>query len=446
MNLPELMRGKLQRNVGSTLISQIISWAMTIGVTFYLPGYLGERNLGSLTLAIAFAGTLGVFVNFGTSTVLVQDIARYPHRAQELVRTSLILRSSMGALMLVIGLFVARFLGYGNDLRLLISLMLIATIFAQITETFQSALRGLEEFPKQNAAALADKLTFSILTIALVFLKAPLWQFAAVYLLGTTVSATLAGRAFWRTPLPPVPQQQTEQTKTVKGLAIASLPFLTSRLFIAIYGDGSSALLMSKLSTLEAIGWFGLAKRFTGAAQMIPVAIATAMLPVLTRMHHAGDRTGFARMVWRMIGIILIAALPISLILLIFPTTILQVLHYPAGFAGSIPVLRLAGCVLFLWFLQQAVGTALIAAGKQITFGYVTGIAALIAFPVCGGCIWAGQRFLHNGAIGAMLGDAVLEGFMLICYTRALLPDLFPQQPVRTHLEPATSEFTEATS
>jgi O-antigen/teichoic acid export membrane protein len=440
------MRGKLQRNVAVTLTSQMLSWGLAIVVTFYLPGYLGERNLGSLTLAIAFAGTLAVFVNFGTSTVLVQDIARNPMNARSLVWTALRLRSAMGALLLVVGLLATVLLNYSNDVRLLITLVLVAQVFAQITEVFQSALVGLEAFVQQSSAALAEKLTFSLVTISLVLLKAPLWQFAAVYLLGASVSATVSALAFRRVTRSHPNDPSAPPARTIRSLAQAGVPFLTTRLFSTIYGDGSSALLMSKLSTLEAIGWFGLAKRFSGAAQMIPVAIATAVLPQLTRMHHDGDRTGFARLVWRLIGLAFAAAVPIAVVLLIFPARILSVLHYPPGFAGSIPVLRLAGCVLFLWFVQQAVGTALVAAGKQKVFAYVTGVAALLAFPLCGAFIWLGEHYLKNGAVGAMLGDAALEGFMLICYARALLPDLFPKHSGPTTAEPAASEFSEATS
>ena len=423
-----MTQGKLRRNVAVTLSTQLMSWGLAVGVTFFLPGYLGEKKLGILTLAIAFAATLGAFISFGTSTVLVQQVARTPYRAKELVRTSLRLRSAIGGALFVIGILASWLLGYTPEIRALIALLLAAQVLGQVTETFQAALSGLEAFVHQSSAALAEKLTFSVLTIALVLLKAPLWQFAAVYMLGSLMSALVSGRAFRRLAAAlPAPPPEATPVEMI-GLAKAGVPFLTTKVFAVIYGDGSSAILMSKLSTLQSIGWFGLAKRFSGAAQMVPVSIATALLPRLTRLHHDGDRDGFARLAWQTLGVTFAAALPIAVVLVLFPKQLMALLHYPAGFAGAVPVLRLSGCVLFLWFVQQAIGTTVIAAGKQKVFAIVTGTAAVLAFPISGACIWAGERYLQNGAVGAMAGDAILELVMFVLYFRALIPDLFPDR------------------
>ncbi|MBC8140130.1 MAG: oligosaccharide flippase family protein [Armatimonadetes bacterium] len=447
MNLSTLLPGKSGRNIGSTLVTQGLSWAITLAVTLFLPAYLGEKNLGVLTLAGAFAGLLSVFVGFGTSTVLVREIAQAPERATALLRTAVVLRSLMGLIVLTLGTAATFILGYTGEVRLVILLALITTIAGQTAESLAAVLRGLEEFPKQNVASLVEKIVLSVLTVALIFARAPLWSFVAVYLPVTLIGAALSWRAV-RQVLPVTLMKATTEGAAdrdrandvalpasrgeLRSLALAGLPFLSAMLFVSIYGDGSSALLMSKLSTLESIGWFGLAKRFAGAAQMIPVAVAGAMLPILTRLYHAGNRTDYAQAVRRMVTLLLVCAAPVALTLIIFPEALLRLLRYPVGFAGSIPVLRLMGCVIVLWFLQQGVGTALIAAGKQAVFAKVTGIAALLAFPVCGVCIWAGERFLQNGAFGAIAADAVLEAFLLIHYARALLPEL-ASPPVARH-------------
>ena len=428
-----LLRGDMQRNVAIMLASQMVSWALSIAVTFYLPGFLGERKLGSLTLAIAFAGTLSSFVSLGTSTVLVQDIAKHPHAARSLVRTSLRLRVGVGLALLILGLVSMPLLGYRSEIGLLIVLMLTAQIFGQIADTFQNGLVALEAMVQQSSAVITDKITFSVLTITLAFLRAPLWWFAAVYLVSTSAAAAVSYVSFMRVSRARMQETPHEPLRDVRSLAKAGVPFLTTRIFAAIYGNGSTAILMVKLSTLEAIGWFGVAQRFQGAAHMIPVAIVTAILPRLTRLKHEGDAVGFAKLAWRMIALVFAAALPLSLVLILFPERLLGLLHYPPGFAGTIPVLRLEGCVIFLWFVQQGCGTALIAAGKQKVFALVTGIAALFAFPLCGLCIWAGERYMQNGAVGALLGDTLLEIIMMFFYAKALLPDLFPHRANPTH-------------
>jgi O-antigen/teichoic acid export membrane protein len=423
-----LVRSKMGVAVVATLMFQGFTWAMALIVAFYLPSYLGDRNLGKLTLAVGFAASINVLMNFGTSTVLVQDIAKRPETAVAVIRTAIRLRAMTGVGCWVLGALATFALGYEPDVQLIILVILAGSAMSQIADAYQCGLAGLQEFVKVSVTVLCERFTFSVVTIALVFAKAPLWQFAAVYLGAHTVS-TLASLTMFRRALPDHPQSEPAvPLRTPRSLATAGTPFVTTKLFNAIYGDGSSALLMSKLSTLESIGWFGLAKRFSGAAQTIPSAIANVAMPRLTRLHTDGDRDGFARLLKKVLAVVFAASAPFSLVLVVFPEWLLRIMHYPAGFTGSIPVLRIAGGALFLWFVQQIVGTALIAAGKVKTFAWVTGIAAAMSVPICGGAIWAGEKFFQNGAAGAMLGDVILEAFMMGCYLYALLPDLFPNR------------------
>lgn len=483
MNLFAIIKSKLGaklgRNVGSTLAAQGISWAAALAVTFFLPAYLGDTGLGTLTLATTFAGTLGVLINFGVSTVLVREIARRPENTFALIKTAFLLRVALGFAVTIVGIGAVYALGYAPDLRFLVILCLLTTVTGQFSDILQSALRGLEEFPAQNAAVLAEKLFVSGATIALVYAKAPIWSFIGLYFAGAAISSAICWRTLsvWKAkhtvrtifpeadteklpadPLFPKNESDSfgnndyfprsdsdslektglpigktlltggknEQTgvaspvSTMRNLALAGLPFVAAMFFVSVYGDGSAALLMEELSTREAIGWFGFAKRIAGAAQMIPVAVAGALLPVLSRLHSEGKTDEFAQIVRKMTVGMLVLALPFTVGLILAPGVILDILHYPPGYQNSIPVLRVTGAAMILWFLQQAIGTALIACDRQITFSRVTGIAALLAFPVSGAAIYLTERFMSNGAVGAVAAHALLEAYMLISYAIAL--------------------------
>ncbi len=423
----EFIAHGVTRAVAVTLLTQAISWSLALLVTFYLPSYLGVLNLGRISLATAFAGTVTALVSLGTSNVLIAEISKAPQNATALVRTSLALRTAVAGVLVCLAAPVAWLMNFGAEVNLLIALVLPAYVLNQVTESYLAALTGLQEFVKLNGIALIEKVTYSVMVIALVLVKAPLWNFAAAYIVCNGTSALVARRALLYAARVATPSTTAIAVPNAKELAKAGMPFLSSKVFSLIYGEGSTALLMSKLSTVEAIGWLGLAKRFFGAAFVIPLAISNSTLPALTRVYHDGDRARFARLAWMLIGTVILAALPIAIVLGIFPEFLLRVLRYPPSFAGSIPVLQIMGVVVFLWFTQQALATSLIAAGKHKVFGYVTSVAALLAFPVCGVCIWAGEKYLGNGAVGAMLGDTILEVVMLAFYIRALIPDLFPR-------------------
>ena len=409
---------RVARNVATTLATQLLSWGMTFVVTLYLPRYIGDVGLGFLTLAASFASVFSLLVGLGTSTVLIKDIARNHGRAGELALASLVLRVPLGVAAVALGWGASWALGYDAHLRLLIVVALGVMAMGQITEALGCVLRGLEEIPRQNAAALAEKVVASVLTIVLVVLRAPLALIIGAAALGSLASLAVVLTGLRRH----ISHVARPSSSTIKAMVMAGMPFLTTAVFMAVYGQ-ADALLLSKMSSVAAIGWYGLAKRLGGSTMVIPVALASALLPTLARLWET-NKGQFAVSVQRLWNLMLIAVVPFAAVLGLAPARILALLHYPASFSHSIPVLVLMGGAVILWFLSQVAGTALIASDRQGAVSRIAGIAALLSIPVCAGCIWGAQHWLHNGAVGAMLSDVLVEGYLLMAYVRALPPRL----------------------
>jgi len=409
---------RVARNVATTLATQLLSWGMTFVVTLYLPRYIGDVGLGILTLAGSFAAVFSLLVGLGTSTVLIKDIARDHKRAGEFALASLALRVPLGLAAVGLGWGVSLALGYDAHLRLLLVVALGVMAMAQITEALGCVLRGLEEIPRQNAAMLAEKVVTSLLTIALVVAHAPLGMIIGAAALGSLTSLSVILVSL-RGHLGRIARPSLS---TIKTMVMAGMPFLTTAVFMAIYGQ-ADALLLSKMSSVAAIGWYGLAKRLGGTTMVIPVALASALLPTLARLWQS-HREDFGVTVRRLWNLMLIAVVPFAAVLALAPARILALLHYPASFSRSIPVLVLMGGAVILWFLSQVAGTALVASDRQGAVSRIAGIAALVSIPICAACIWAMQRGLHNGAVGAMLSDVLVEGYLLLAYVRALPPNL----------------------
>jgi O-antigen/teichoic acid export membrane protein len=415
---PEMSRsGLVARNVLTTLAAPILSWGMSFGVMVMITRAVGASGLGALTLAGSFAGVFGIGMALGTSTVLTRDIARDTGRTAELTLAALVLRVPLGLACIGLGWGAARILGYSPALCLLIVAALAALLVGMLNDALASALRGLQEVPRQNAAALADKAVLSALSVALVLRHAPLWALAGaggisgLFALGINASAF---KPYWKNV--PWPSQAA-----LVALARQGLPFLTTAVFIAVYGN-CDAVLLKQLCSLDAIGWYGLAKRLGGTTLFLPVALTGAMLPALSRAFH-DDRAAFEGAVQRMFNFIVICAVPFAAVLVMAPGRIIAlVTHDMAGFAPAAPVLMILGAAIILWFLSQAAATALIACDQHAALSRITAISAIVCVPVTGTLIFATQRLLHNGAIGAMLGDALIEGYMVAAYLRALPP------------------------
>ena len=425
---PPLSRSRLvARNVLATLVSQLLSWSMSFGLTVYLTRYLGAGGLGALTLAGSIAGVFGIGTALGTSIVLTRDIARDTARTAELTLAALAMRLPLGLLAVGAGWLAAGALGYAPSLRLLVVVAVAAMLAGMLNEALSASLRGLQEIPRQNAAAIADKAVLCVLTFALIRYHAPLWAFAGVGGVSALVALLInasAFRAYWKGAAWP-------SWATIRSLARQGMPFLTTAVFVAVYGN-CDAVLMSKLSNFEAIGWYGLAKRLAGTTLFLPVALTSAMLPALSRVYQE-DRLAFEGAVRRMFNFVLICAVPFAAVLVMAPGQIIGLVTKNApGFAPSVPVLMIVGATIILWFFSQAVGTALIACDRQTALSRITAVSALICVPITGTLIFVTHNTLHNGAIGAVLGDALIEAYMVTAYVRALPPGFFDWKNLAT--------------
>jgi len=425
---PPLGRSRLvARNVLATLVSQLLSWSMSFGLTVYLTRYLGADGLGALTLAGSIAGAFSIAMALGTSTVLTRDIARDTARTAELTLAALAMRLPLGLLAVGAGWLVAGALGYSPSLRLLVTVAVAAMLAGMLNEALGAALRGLQEIPRQNAAALADKAVMCALVFFLISRHAPLWAIAGAGGVSALVALLINASAFgsyWKGAAWP-------SWGTIRALARQGMPFLTTAVFVAVYGN-CDAVLMKELSSLDAIGWYGLAKRLGGTTLFIPVALTGAMLPALSRVFQE-DRPAFEGAVRRMFNFVLICAVPFAAVLVMAPGQIIALVTKNApGFAPAAPVLMILGATIILWFLSQAVGTALIACDRQAALSRITAVSALICVPVTGTLIFVTHHALHNGAIGAVLGDALIEAYMVTAYVRALRPGFFDWKSLAT--------------
>src|ERR1700722_11929672 len=83
---------RVARNIGSTLITQIFSWAITFFMISYIGRYVHDAGYGRMVVASSYGALLSVLYGMVSGFVLVRDIAREPAKLPELVCAALAIR------------------------------------------------------------------------------------------------------------------------------------------------------------------------------------------------------------------------------------------------------------------------------------------------------------------------------------------------------------------
>jgi O-antigen/teichoic acid export membrane protein len=423
---------RVVRNVAVTLATQLLSWALTFAVTLSLPRYVGDAGLGKMAFAVSMAALFGTIIPLGTSTVLVREIARDRSRTGELLLAAIFLRIPLGLLMtgLLIGtisvLHAVSPNHYSSLTRTLVIIAALGMIVLALNDALASALQGQENLTRQNIAVLTEKFLSSSLLILLIFLRQPIWMLASVAVFTALASLTINLTAF----RPLLPTLRWPQRETMRLLVLAGLPFFALGVFRMIYNQVDVPLL-AFFTDDRTVGWYNIAIRLLGSTLFIPVALATALLPSLTRM-HAESPERFLGALRRAMTLVILCAMPIAVPLIVLPRKILLgFLHYPAAFAHSAPILAIYGVGVLLWYVSQITGTGLVVLDKQREMCRISVVALVLTVAGCLVLIPLANRVWHNGGIGAALTDVSVEVYMNAAFLMALPRGTFDMKAVR---------------
>jgi O-antigen/teichoic acid export membrane protein len=403
------------RNIITTLISQVASWGLNFAVILFLPHYAGAKGLGEITLAGSFASVFGLISSLGSATVLMRDIPRDIPSAGRLILASLIIRVPLAALSIVIGLAAALAMGFGHEMTILVGIAMSGTVAGVLSDTLGSAVRGLEKFSIANIGMVIDKVISSILIIAVCVMHGALWLIIAAPIFSTLAASAYMLRAIktsnivWSMP----------DLGALRSLVRAGLPFISVGIFMAVYAK-SDALFLSKLSTTESIGWYGLAFRISGTAMALPAIVCSAMLPALSTL-YVENKALFADGTSRLINLMILCSVPFAAIMIFCPEPLIAILsHRTASFLPAVNVVRVYGAAILLWFVSQAAFTSIIACDQQKAAAVAMGAAAVLSLPITAGSIFLTQHFWQNGAVGAAISDFLIEIFLFAGYCYVL--------------------------
>ena len=327
---------------------------------------------------------------------------------------ALLLRLPLGLLMG--GLAVAAAFGLHNSplVRLLVAVAAAGMFVGALNDALGAALQGQENMTRQSAAVLVEKFLASGLTIYLVIVHAPLWTLAAVALVTGLVSLVINASAFRGL----LPSFSWPSVGAMRTLAVAGMPFMGWAVFRTLYSQ-TDPVVLTLIASAATVGWYAAASRLVGTSLFLPAAITTALLPTLSRMHRE-DAEGFRQLARRMLCLVMLCGIPISLTLMLVPGRIIGMLHYPAGFAGTIPVLRVGGLGVLLYYAAMALGTLVIASDGETKMMRVSALATVVSIPACAAGALLTAHLWGNGAIGAIGSDAAVEIYLVGSYLRML--------------------------
>jgi O-antigen/teichoic acid export membrane protein len=393
---------RIAKNASILMATQLITWALTLILTVFLPRYLGVETTGQLVVANSIWTILAIFISFGMDTMLTKEVARHPEKTTELLGTSFIVRAFFS---LFICVFIAIYL-YIIDASRTTTYITILTGVSTIIWTFIGAsfatLQGLEIMEYMSISNITGKVVNTVLGITVLVLGFGVYAYGVVNSFAALITLGLL-LTFLR-----------RYHKILLRIHLAqawfmlrdSAPYLLAGLGLILYGQIDVLIISSLVSSTEA-GWYGAASRLFGTLLFIPVVYTTAVFPVLTRT-YANTPDALPIILGKTFDLMLLVSVPIGLGIFVVAQQGATLL-LGSAFTQSGSILALMGIVLIFTYQNILIGQFLISTDRQNSWTLIMIVAAIMTIPLDLILVPWCQREFGNGAIAGALSFIITE-------------------------------------
>jgi O-antigen/teichoic acid export membrane protein len=359
--------------------------------------------MGRLSIANSFNGIFAALILLGTTTFIVREGARDHQRLTELLSNGIALRLAIAVVLLPVVVACLYLLNYPAETRTITLILYGSLVINMLSQTYGAALQALENMTWRSAAAICMELIAVAVGWIVLWQGGGLLGYALVLVFANIVGLIVQSSYFVLVrPLKP-----TFSRRGMMQLLRGGIPFFLWAFLQTIYAQTSS-LMLSKLGSEEAVGWFAVANQFIVPLFLLPSVVITVLLPQFSQLHMAGHEP-FRRALSRSMSYMTLMTIPLAFGLTATADRIIALFNYPATFQHSIPVLRILAFMLPGTSLLMVAATAVAAMNKERAWARIS-LFSLFTAVICNAVlIPLANHSFANAAIGAAIAVLLVE-------------------------------------
>ena len=323
----------LKKNIIANTFAR--AWGF-ISVYLFIPLYLNFLGIDAYGLVGFYSALLGLlaFADMGFSATLNREMARlsaqddsaenmgYLLRTYELIY--IFISTTLSAIIWSLAPIIAKYWLRSDVLPTqeviwAIRLMGIGIAFQMPSGLYIGGLMGLEKQINANLIQIAWGVFRGGGTVLVLWLISPtIFAFALWQLISNAVYCLFARLSLWRVITAKAPMANPQFKWLVfrntwhYAASMASMALVSSILM------QTDKLVISKLQTLEMLGYYSLAATLSSIPLILVTPIALAIFPRLTKLVAVNDRFGLIKLYNRTCEIVAVAIIPTSLTIAMF--------------------------------------------------------------------------------------------------------------------------------
>ena len=394
---------RILKNTSYLTVSFILQKVLSFLYFIYLARQLGPVDLGLYDPIKSLIPILLILIDFSLSVVLVREIARAPHRAEEYLANVLGIKVIFAFIIILsMGIFT-NFSDYSPLIKIILYLDAVIVALDTFTITFFAVFRGLQNMKFEALGIIGTQVITIIFGVTALVLD---WGLQALFV------AVVAGSVFnfifsllmLRKKLKIKIKLAWNKTIIKTFLRIA-IPFAITAVFVKVFTYTDRFMLLI-VEGQGAAGWYAVAHKLTYALEFIPSAFAVSIFPAMSAFYISSHKK-LSQTFDKTMKYLLLISVPISVGAITLSSNLIFSL-YGAEFETSIIPFRILMAGLVVVFLNFSVGAFLNACNRQVinTINMGITVAINIGLNVLFIIFW-GLTF-NGAAIAALVSGIVL--------------------------------------
>jgi O-antigen/teichoic acid export membrane protein len=398
----------LLRNTVFSIVTNLLNRFGNTLLFIFIIQATGVASGGVYNLALAYFFIASRFAFWGLDQLLTREVARDRSNAQLFINNFMFARIVLALITIALLSGFVALLSYPPQTKLVIMIMLLGVLPENINNLCWGAYAAFEEYYFSSISTIINLVAKLGIGAFLVWQGAPLAAIALA-LLGGHIIAMVVNLVFVRRRY--ITHWQKPSLAFLKEQMPIALPFLFIGMFF-ILDNRVDTILLSLLSTEEAIGIYGAALALITALAVIPEGYRTAILPVMARYAREGNAK-VERLYQNSYRLMLLLGVPMAIGTFLIAEDVVTFV-YRQELPEAVTALRIMALAVAFLFLSPINNRLLIVYNRQGLTARILGIMTALNIVLN---VWLIPEW---GALGAAIGRTVSISTMFILSTIAV--------------------------
>jgi len=400
---------RVAKNSIAPIVINLFNRVIDLALAALMARILGPTGTGRYDTAIYIYLWFDIIANFGLDMYLMREVARdRVHARQIFVNTTVLRLLLFVAVVPALAGFLAGRQALGDPLVAetvwAVVLLYVGLLPGSVANGLAALFRACEKHEYPAAIQTVTTIIKVMLWVPVLVGGIGIVGLAGASILTNVATlailALLARRLIWAN----LPRAERRIVWHLQRTMLAESWPLMALLLLQVLFTGANGVLLQHLQGDEVVGWYGAARKWVDALNIIPTFFTFAVFPVMSRQ-AAQDRSGLRRSYRLSVKLLTLISLPAAVLVTLLATVLVGLLGGGKFLPdGAVALQILIWSILFGW-INSLTNYVLIALNRQRYVLLASG--ARVIFTIAANLLFV-RTFSYVASAGIIIGGELL--------------------------------------